>query len=250
MLRKNFLITLFSLLSLILIAQENRISLTDDLFLEEMAGSDNIYIHRSKIQMPPWGDVWANGLVVIDQKTLIIDTPWNNEQTSLLYQWIKNKTGKSPDYLVITHFHQDCQGGMPFCLEQKTRCYSLELTRDIALEKKLPVAGHYFKDSHEFDLGEITAHALFMGGGHTRDNIVVWIAEKKILFGGCLVKEAKAMGLGNIEDADTESWPKTIATMLDYFPEGTLVIPGHGQQGGKELLEHTLMLATPQIHKE
>lgn len=228
-------------------SNENIISLSKDVNIEEIA--DNIFIHHSKINLPPWGDVWANGLIIINKKIMLIDTPWNDEQTHVIYQWLEKKTGKIPDYLVITHFHEDNQGGMPYSLKQGTACYSSELTRDIAKEKKLPVAGHYFKESFKFDLGEISVTASFQGGGHTKDNIVLWIPDKKILYGGCLIRELKAMGLGNTADADLAAWPRTITKLIKTYPDDILVIPGHGTYGGKELLKHTLMLATPQVHQ-
>ena len=81
-----------------------------------------------------------------------------------------------------------------------------------------------------------------MGAAHTVDNIVVWIPDEKILFGGCMIKELKANNLGNIVDADIDAWPKTLKTVRSEFSMAKIVIPGHGLYGGIELIDHTIDL--------
>ncbi|MDP4204044.1 MAG: CfiA family subclass B1 metallo-beta-lactamase, partial [Bacteroidota bacterium] len=71
-------------------------------------------------------------------------------------------------------------------------------------------------------------------------NIVVWIPSEKILFAGCMVKEMKANTKGNLSDADVKAWPSTIKKVMAKFPSARIVIPGHGEAGGFELLQHTL----------
>lgn len=46
-------------------------------------------------------------------------------------------------------------------------------------------------------------------------------------------------GLGNLSDADVKAWPSTIEKVIGKFPTAEIVIPGHGQIGGKEILIHT-----------
>jgi metallo-beta-lactamase class B len=53
-----------------------------------------------------------------------------------------------------------------------------------------------------------------------------------------MVKEMRSTGLGNLSDADVKAWPSTIQKVIDKFPSAEVVIPGHGQYGGKELLIH------------
>lgn len=61
---------------------------------------------------------------------------------------------------------------------------------------------------------------------------------------GCMVKEMRSTGLGNLSDADVAAWPSTIAKVIAAFPSIVFVIPGHGLFGGKELLTHTQELRT------
>ncbi|MBU4404663.1 MAG: hypothetical protein L6428_10360 [Candidatus Aminicenantes bacterium] len=80
------------------------------------------------------------------------------------------------------------------------------------------------------------------GPGHTVDNIVTWIAAEKVLFGGCLVKAGTAKTLGFTAEADLAAWPATLARLKARFPEASLLVPGHGDPGGWELVENTLKL--------
>ena len=79
------------------------------------------------------------------------------------------------------------------------------------------------------------------GAGHTRDNVVAWLPEEKVLFGGCLVKEIGA-GKGNLADADTLAWSGTVRRVIENYPDVRIVVPGHGEPGGEELLEYTVKM--------
>ena len=83
---------------------------------------------------------------------------------------------------------------------------------------------------------------FYPGAGHTRDNLVVWIPEAKLLFGGCLIKEEGARHIGNVTDADLQGWPGAIKNLQRRYPGVELVIPGHGRPGGPQALENTLAL--------
>ena len=82
----------------------------------------------------------------------------------------------------------------------------------------------------------------YLGGGHTSDNIVVWIPSHKILFGGCMVKELDAKNLGNTKEADLRSYPKTLKRVLKNYTDAKIVVPGHGKPGNLQLIKHTIKL--------
>ena len=99
-----------------------------------------------------------------------------------------------------------------------------------------------FKDSLVIKSGKKEITCKYFGAAHTIDNIVVWIPEERILFGGCMVKSLSANTPGNIRDADLDSWPWTIEKVLYRFKNAQIVIPGHGNYGGTELLTYTINL--------
>ena len=56
---------------------------------------------------------------------------------------------------------------------------------------------------------------------------------------------AKALtwnGLGFTGDANVPKWPETLRIVMNTFPDAKIVIPGHGDYGGLDIIEHTLTL--------
>ncbi|MBN1638583.1 MAG: hypothetical protein JW866_06440, partial [Ignavibacteriales bacterium] len=89
---------------------------------------------------------------------------------------------------------------------------------------------------------KISFNLYYLGAGHTRDNIVIYIPDNKILFSGCMIKSLDSKNLGNITEGDLEEYPKTLDKLLKKFKEAQIVIPGHGNYGGLDLIHHTLKL--------
>jgi glyoxylase-like metal-dependent hydrolase (beta-lactamase superfamily II) len=95
-------------------------------------------------------------------------------------------------------------------------------------------------------VGPRTLELHFAGGGHTGDNIVVWLPDVRVLFGGCLVRSATARHLGYTREAAQLQWPRTVEALLRRYAEAQLIVPGHGKPGGEELLHHTMELLQSQ----
>ncbi|MGV2873384.1 hypothetical protein [Colwellia sp. E150_009] len=70
-----------------------------------------------------------------------------------------------------------------------------------------------------------------------------WREYAQILFGGCFVKSLNSKNLGNIEDAVIKDWPDSIQQVINKYPNIKMVVPGHGNIGGINLLKHTTKLA-------
>jgi metallo-beta-lactamase class B len=88
----------------------------------------------------------------------------------------------------------------------------------------------------------------FPGETHSPDNITVYYPEKKILFGGCMIKELSSANLGNTDDANLDEWPVSIERLMVKYNETNVkvVIPGHGKAGDIRLLGRTLELCGKQ----
>jgi metallo-beta-lactamase class B len=67
----------------------------------------------------------------------------------------------------------------------------------------------------------------------------VFFPKYDVLFGGCIVKSADAKSIGNTADAQVKNWPAVIDAMLKRYKNVSVVIPGHGEPGGYDLLVHT-----------
>lgn len=210
--------------------------------LEIIKLADNVYQHKSYKEVGQWGMVGASGLVVVDGKHAhLIDTPWTLEETKELLAWIKSQDliAKSG---VVTHFHEDASGGISLLNDLQINTYATHLTNKMLKSKGREQSSHEIS-SFSFKLANGSIEVYYPGAGHTRDNIVVWLDEEKILFGGCFVKSLSSKGLGNTADASIKEWPQSITNVINRFPQTAVVVPGHGRVGDKSLLEHTRMLA-------
>ncbi|MDR0306053.1 MAG: subclass B1 metallo-beta-lactamase [Chitinispirillales bacterium] len=242
----KILIGLFSLFLLTGYAQfafgapsgSTAIRVSDDIELIRL--SSNAYIHVSVTEMEGFGKVSSNGLILVDKgKAFLFDTPVTEAQTETLTAFVTDSLHAKIIGFVAGHWHGDCIGGLGYLNKLGVISYANQMTIDIAKERGLPIAKQGFKDSLSLKLNNIQIKCYYLGGGHSTDNIVVWIPSEKILFAGCLVKDMASKGKGNLSDADVREWPQTIKKMIDKFPSSKIVIPGHGQYGGRELLTHT-----------
>jgi metallo-beta-lactamase class B len=215
-----------------------KINLSPDLELIKL--SDQCYIHVSYADMGGYGRVASNGLIYIrDGKALLFDTPVTDSLTAVLTSWITGSMKLRLAGFVPNHWHSDCMGGLGYLKKLGIPSYANQKTIDMAILKGLPVPDHGFTDSLELLPGNKRVDCFYLGAGHSADNIVVWIPSEKVLFGGCMVKDLSAKGLGNLSDADLHEWPLTIQRVMRKFPSARIVIPGHGNCGGPELLQHT-----------
>lgn len=211
----------------------------------EMVKLDSgVYQHISYIQSDRWGRVGANGLLVrTEAGVIVIDTPWNNEQSNDLINWIRENWQQEVITIVVCHSHDDCAGGLMAFHQNGSESFGLKLTKQLLDEADLASPTHIFSDSLVLHMQNTDIELFYPGAAHSSDNIVVWLPSKKILFGGCAVKPISHRGLGNTSDADLEAWPRTIEVLLDRYVDARIVVPGHGVAGGINCLNHTLSLS-------
>lgn len=207
--------------------------------------SMNAYVHVSYADLPQYGRTPANGLLFINEnKAFLFDSPWTDSETKDLLSWITDSMKLKIVGFIPNHWHVDCMGGLAYIQSQKIPSYANQMTIDIARSKNLPVPENGFKDSLQLMLGDKTIECYYLGAAHSTDNITVWIPSEKILFTGCMIKSINAQNLGNTADGDLATYPGTIDKVLARFPDAEIVIPGHGNFGGMELVWHTKKLAT------
>lgn len=184
----------------------------------------------------------SNGLVVIDQKNAyIIDTPWQKKDTKVLVEWIKQK-GFLLQASVSTHFHDDRSSGIEYLNQIGVKTVASQLTNQL-LEKENKALASIGFEGDSYWLLKNKIQAYFPGAGHTMDNIVVWLADEKILVGGCLIRSMASKGMGYTADGSIGSWSETVRKVQQKFTDAKVVIPGHGKLGDQSLLTHTIELA-------
>ena len=208
-----------------------------------------VWLHTSWRPLADGTRFPSNGLVVRDgDGLLLVDTAWGEPLTAELLGWIDDTLRLPVTRAVATHFHDDRLGGAPLLAERGLRMAAHPLTRGLAEGRGAaalpdPLAGLEAPGSAvRFGAAEV----FYPGPGHARDNVLVWLPESGVLFGGCAVRSAAARDLGNTADADVAAWPGSIRRALArYGTAARVVVPGHGQPGGPELLEHTVALFPP-----
>ncbi len=204
---------------------------------------DSVYIHTTFFNIEPYGRVSANGLVMIKNgAALMIDTPWNNELTEQLYNYIKDSLNSTVKQLIIGHYHEDCMGGIDYLKSKNVKTISGNVTKQKCIDHKLTVADKTFDKLLKLDFEGTEVICNYFGGGHTADNIVAYITDKNILFGGCLIKSKHSNNLGSIKDAVIEDWDRTVEAVKLKYGNAEIIIPGHGRYGDNSLLDHTIKL--------
>lgn len=196
---------------------------------------EGVYLYTAYEKIEGWGLVGSNGLVVLDNKdAYLIDTPISAKDTEVLLQWI-DAQGLTAKASISTHFHSDSSGGIAFLNSKSIPTYASTLTNKLLKSKGEAQAIHSFT-KNPFWLVKNKIEVYYPGAGHTSDNVVVWMPEQKILFGGCFVKPE---GLGNLSDAIIKEWPASTDNLITRYSSATLVVPGHGKIGDASLLTKT-----------
>ncbi len=215
--------------------------LSPDLTVQELA--PGVWLHTSWANVPGFGRVAANGLVVASGgEAAVLNTPWNDALTARLMNWMASSLAVRKTTVIPTHAHGDNLGGLAEAHRRGASSLALDATRERARKDGKPVPLQGFAGLTTLRVGSRTLELRFPGGGHTPDNIVAWLPDVGLLFGGCLVKSSSATDLGNTREAVLDDWPVTIRRVMDLYPAARLVVPGHGDPGGPELLLHTLDL--------
>jgi glyoxylase-like metal-dependent hydrolase (beta-lactamase superfamily II) len=209
--------------------------------------ADNVYQHISYKKFQSFGIVPASGLIVLDGKNAhIIDTPWTEADTEKLVVWIKSQ-GLTPKSSISTHFHDDRAGGIPYLNKLSIDTYASKLTNHLLTNKNKQAAKHDLMMDNNAEgklaLANGAIEVFYPGAGHSRDNIVVWLPEHELLFGGCFVKSLSSKTLGYTGDADIAQWPVSMQKLINKYPTVKQVVPGHGEIGDNKLLIHSKTLA-------
>lgn len=222
---------------------QTTIHVTDSITLTQV--SPHTWVHTSLADIGSFGGVYSNGLVVISNgEALLLDTPVTDAQTESLVRFISDSMRAEVTRFMPNHWHGDCMGGLGYLQSQGVVSYANRMTVAEAEKHGLPVPDHGFAKSLTLKVGDIKVVCRYEGGGHTPDNTVAWIPSEGVLFGGCLVKDAKATWIGNTSDADMAAWPGTMERVCKRYKRASVVVPGHGPWGGTELLTHTLELVS------
>jgi glyoxylase-like metal-dependent hydrolase (beta-lactamase superfamily II) len=120
------------------------------------------------------------------------------------------------------------------------KTYSSAQTKEWCKKEKHPQAQYTFMRDTVFTIGGMQVHTYYPGAGHTKDNIVVWFPQAKVLYGGCFIKSRETDDIGNLSHADPQAWTGSLRRLMRKYPGVHYVVPGHQAYGNAGLLQHTL----------
>lgn len=204
-----------------------------DLKIEKL--EEGVYIHTSFEEVNGWGVVTKHGLVVLlGTDAYLIDTPFTPTDTEKLVNWFVER-GYKIKGAISSHFHSDSTGGIEWLNSQSIPTYASELTNELLKKDGKVQAKHSFSGV-SYWLVKNKIEVFYPGPGHTQDNVVVWLPENKILFGGCFVKPH---GLGNLGDANLDAWPKSAEILMSKYSKAKLIVSSHSEIGNASLLKLT-----------
>lgn len=84
-----------------------------------------------------------------------------------------------------------------------------------------------FDDKMEVDVGGGETVSLhYFGPGHTPGSTALYVPSRNVIFPGDLAYNTRMLALFNY--TDTFKWVKSFETFMDFTPEGTIIVPGHG----------------------
>jgi len=187
--------------------------------------------------------------IVTGAGVILIDTPWDSTQFQPLLDSIEARHHKPVVLCIATHFHDDRTAGLEYYAAKGIATWTSRFTYDLCSHYNEKQSQYYFEKDTVFRLGQYSVETYYPGPGHTPDNIVIWIPELKILYGGCFNKSTEVDNLGNLEHASPFDWYQATLNIEAKNWAYEYVIPGHfGWK--KSGFKHTKKLVKKHIDKE
>lgn len=236
-----FLFFLFSSCSKQILESQKQYTTYESKNLTIIKLSENVYQHISYLQTDDFGKVPCNGMIVVDNgEAAVFDTPTDAESSKELIEFLLSRNLKIKS-VTATHFHEDCIGGLDEFHKIGVPSYANKMTIDLLKEETKNIPQNEIGKEFTLKVGNKKVFLNYFGEGHTKDNIVAYFPDEKILFGGCLLKEMDATK-GYLGDANENAWSETLTKLKEKYPDIQTVIPGHGERGGMELVDYTITL--------
>lgn len=240
------------------------IKLNEELFLSKV--SDKVWVVTHYF---PWE---SNSLIVkaSNKEVVLIDTPYDTTATALMLDWINLELKPKKITAINTGFHIDNLGGNALLVKKGITIFGSDLTiklideRGLQTQKQLiswlkpdqekyrtfyenmvfckPIKSFQIQKGLKKKIGELTFEVYFPGESHSPDNVVVYIIELNLLFGGCMIKALASKNPGFTGDANMAEWPNSVRKVLNKYNNSKVVIPHHGMWGDQRLLIHTIDL--------
>lgn len=174
-------------------------------------------------------------LLETDSAIVVIDTKMG-DMGERLYQKAREKAGNKKIIVINTHLHGDHIYGNRYF--KNCNIYIGNYTPDFAKQKikKEDFPTVFVQDSLILKLGDETICLYNIGQAHTFADMVVFLQNRNILVTGDIVFNKINPALIYDDGSDINKWLKVLEILPAIRPF-EVVIPGHGELGGPEIVE-------------
>jgi glyoxylase-like metal-dependent hydrolase (beta-lactamase superfamily II) len=184
------------------------------------------------------------GFVVTPDGVLVVDALGSPVLARELLEEIRRITPAPVRYVVLTHYHADHIYGLQVFKEAgailiahrdaqwylnsenaelRLKASREEMAPAIDANTRLVAADRWLDGPTTLQLGGMDFVLQPVGPGHTPEDLVVWVPQRRLLFAGDLVFRGRVPFVGQ---ADSGRWIQALDTLLGFDAE--LIVPGHG----------------------
>lgn len=186
----------------------------------------------------------AHGMYLVTKDGVVMfDTPWDTTQFQPLLDSILLKHKQRVTTVLATHWHSDRTEGLEYYSKQGVKTYTTVLTDELSKKNNKKRANFLMHKDTTFKIDKFSFEVYYPGEGHTKDNIIIWFEQEKILYGGCLIKGAEAKDLGFVGDANTKAYEATLKNVQQKCKNPKHIIVSHHNWQNKQSLKHSIQLA-------
>ncbi len=195
------------------------------------------------------------GVILGRAEALVIDTRSTYAQAREIQTDLRELTDAPVGVVVDTHGHFDhvfgngifrpatiwgherCVGFMVRTGEARKRTIAVEepTLADELAEIVIDPPDRVFATHARVEVGGREVMLRYLGRGHTDHDIIIEVPGTDVMFAGDLIENGNVPFFG---DAYPLDWPATVSALaVRIQPEGGVVVPGHGDHGGRPLAD-------------
>ncbi len=194
------------------------------------------------------------GLILGRSEALVIDTRSTYRQAREIQEHVRELTDAPIGVVVDTHGHFDHAFGnavfRPATIWGHERCVSFMVRtgerRKLTIAREEPTIAddlneividppdRVFATHATVEVSGREVNLRFLGRGHTDHDVLIDVPGTDVVFGGDLVEN------GNVPyfaDGYPLEWPATLQALAARVGEDVVLVPGHGDHGGKAFLD-------------
>lgn len=214
-----------------------------------------VWVHATYRDVEGFGRVLSQGLAVAaGEEAVLVDAGWSDDPeaaTAAILAEVARLARGPVRRALFSHYHDDSMAGIDAFREQGIPTYATDVTLahldTEAWGRPDSVLATDTTDTWLLPVGDQQIEVFYPGPGHTVDNVVVYVPQARVLYGGCLIRPGGTQSLGNTADASIEQWAESVARVrARYGDRAEVVVPSHGPPGGTDLLDQTIALVEAQ----